>query len=189
MIDRRNSCSKDIGSVFFRWRWMTARSSGFRPSRAAFCRWRNFMFRTLCNERCAKIFRNWIDSHFRRCHEGMRETRRYLDQRRDYRELHAPARAGTCALGRGVAGWKTRRRTLWCLVGGAFFGESMFHRVTDASKIALLRWSNVCASRSLSCSIRNGSRRICCNSAGSRFRATNICACCGEQSICRGNLL
>ncbi len=49
-------------------------------------------------------------------------------------------------------------------IGGAFFGESMFHRVTDASKIA-----------------------ICSNSAASKFRGTIICDSCAEQSNCRGN--
>ena len=29
-------------------------------------------------------------------------------------------------------------------IGGAFFGESMFHHLRDASKIALLAWSSTC---------------------------------------------
>src|SRR4029077_3715903 len=50
------------------------------------------------------------------------------------------------------------------------------------------RWWNICAPTSSSCSTRNGSRPICNSLAESKFRGAIICACCGEQSICRGDL-
>src|SRR6266576_2505801 len=46
---------------------------------------------------------------------------------------------------------------------------------------------NICAPATSSYSTRNGSRPICNNLAGSKFRAAIICACYGEQSICRGD--
>ena len=88
-----------------------------------------------------------------------------------------------------VEAWKENRLAgglYGVAVGGTFFGESMFHRVTDASKIALVALVQYSArAATSSCSTRNGSRPICNNLAGSKFRGAIICACCVEQSICR----
>src|SRR6266536_779047 len=49
------------------------------------------------------------------------------------------------------------------------------------------RWSSICVPGNLHCSIRSGSRRICNNSAASKFRGTIICDSCAEQSNYRVN--
>jgi leucyl/phenylalanyl-tRNA--protein transferase len=54
-------------------------------------------------------------------------------------------------------------------IGGAFFGESMFHKVTDASKIALVALFERLHAKKLPCSTRNGSRRISLSLARSKF--------------------
>ena len=41
-------------------------------------------------------------------------------------------------------------------LGGAFFGESMFHHATDASKVALVALVDRLRSADMSCSIRSG---------------------------------
>lgn len=46
-------------------------------------------------------------------------------------------------------------------LGKAFFGESMFHRKTDASKIALVAWCNTCGRIGSFSWIPSGLRRIC----------------------------
>lgn len=46
-------------------------------------------------------------------------------------------------------------------LGKAFFGESMFHRKTDASKIALVAWCNTCGRIGSFFWIPSGQRRIC----------------------------
>ena len=51
-------------------------------------------------------------------------------------------------------------------LGGAFFGESMFHTATDASKVALQRAGRcACANAVIACSICNGPRRTSARSA------------------------
>ena len=76
----------------------------------------------------------------RACAEAEREPggHRDLDQRGDHRELLRSPRAGVAhsvevrqngVLVGGLYG---------VALGGAFFGESMFHRATDASKVALV---------------------------------------------------
>ena len=72
-------------------------------------------------------------------------------------------------------------------IGGAFFGESMFHRVTDASKIALVALAEHLVLAHSSCSTRNGLRRTCNSSVVSEFLGAFTCASCEERSICRGN--
>ena len=56
-------------------------------------------------------------------------------------------------------------------VGGGFFGESMFHRVTDASKIALAATGRTIETTTL---------RLCCRRNGSRLRHPSSSARVGE---------
>jgi leucyl/phenylalanyl-tRNA--protein transferase len=69
--------------------------------------------------------------------------------------------------------------------GGAFFGESMFHEVTDASKSRCMRSWNGCARGDSRCSIPSGARRIWSASARSRFRVANTCICSPVRSRSR----
>ena len=91
------------------------------------------------------------------------------------------------ALGRSVERRPASCRTLRRRDRRRFFGEPMFHRVTDASKIAWSGWSNICARKNWRCSTRNGSPRTCNNLAVSKFRETITCACYAEPWNCRAN--
>ena len=62
-----------------------------------------------------------------------------LDQRRNHRQLHA--RSTSRGYAHSVEAWRDGRLVgglYGVALGGAFFGESMFHRDTDASKVALV---------------------------------------------------
>ena len=62
-------------------------------------------------------------------------------------------------------------------IGGAFFGESMFHRVTDASKIALCGLVEHLRERKFILLDTQWLTPHLCNSAASKFREINICIC------------
>ena len=66
------------------------------------------------------------------------------------------ARAGLRPFGRGVATGRLVGGLYGVALGGAFFGESMFHRDTDASKIALVALVDRLRGRGFSCSTRSG---------------------------------
>ena len=57
-------------------------------------------------------------------------------------------------------------------MGGAFSGESMFHRATDASKLCLVHLGRGRIAAAIACLTRNSSRRIWKALALSRFSAT-----------------
>ena len=84
--------------------------------------------------RCRQRFRRDAG----RLRRGDREAPQHLDQRRNRAALHRAPCAGRRAQRRMLA----RRQLVGGLygvsIGGAFFGESMFSRVTDASKVALV---------------------------------------------------
>ena len=66
-----------------------------------------------------------------------RQARTARGSRRIY-DTYWNCMARACALGGSVARRPARRRPVRGRLGGAFFGESMFHRATDASKVALV---------------------------------------------------
>ncbi len=64
--------------------------------------------------------------------------RRHLDQQAHPRSLYRTARTRALPQRRGLGKWRPGRRALWRQPRRAFFGESMFHRARDASKVALV---------------------------------------------------
>ena len=92
-----------------------------------------------------------------------------LDQRAHphlYRELHR-ARALPHAWRSGGDG-ELVGGLYGVALGGAFFGESMFHRARDASKVALVHLVARLIAAASSCSTRNSSPSTCAASARSR---------------------
>jgi leucyl/phenylalanyl-tRNA---protein transferase len=85
-----------------------------------------------------KTFEIKIDKHFGEVIRGCakrQDTWINPEIMESYEELHA------LGFAHSVEAWKDGKLAgalYGVAVGGAFFGESMFHRVTDASKIALL---------------------------------------------------
>ena len=76
---------------------------------------------------------------FRRRHRRLRRSRGNLDQRRDRARHARPPRHRPRPFDRGLAadGADWSAAFTGCRLGRAFFGESMFSRATDASKVAL----------------------------------------------------
>ena len=70
-------------------------------------------------------------------------------------------------------------------LGAAFFGESMFHRETDASKVALVHLVAELGPEGSGCSTRSSSRPISPASARSRFGGPSTTACCTPPSASR----
>jgi leucyl/phenylalanyl-tRNA--protein transferase len=65
-------------------------------------------------------------------------------------------------------------------IGGAFFGESMFHRATDASKVALTHWWRGSSVADTACLTPSSSRITSRHSAPSR--STRACIrCCSRK--------
>ena len=104
----------------------------------------------------------------------------HLAQRGNDRFLRRAAPLGLRPLGGNLA----RRSSSWgastgCSSSGVFFGESMFSRERDASKVALARLVEASCRRAVSSSSTARSRaRTSPASAPARSRATNSCTCC-----------
>ena len=118
-----------------------------------------------------------FDAIIRACAEADRqdgEPGTWIDEEiiQSYGALH---RAG---LAHSIEAWQDGRLAgglYGVALGGAFFGESMFHRVTDASKVALVALDRSPARRAAtSCSICSGSRRTWNSSEPSRFHDAPI---------------
>ena len=62
-------------------------------------------------------------------------------------------------------------------LGRAFFGESMFHRARDASKVALVHLVARLRAGNTACSTRSSSPTICARSAPSKYRGRPITNC------------
>ena len=141
MIDRLFS-SAPIARASSRWRSRAARSRWFSPDPRGVIPLDTFHVPS----RLARViapgpFEIAIDPAFedvmRACAERRRTTGTWINDEiiESYSALHASG------LAHSVEAWQRRtagRRALRRALGGAFFGESMFHRVTDASKVALV---------------------------------------------------
>ena len=91
----------------------------------------------------------------RGCAEPTATRPQDLDQRGDRRGLSALYRRGHA---HSVEAWLDGELVgglYGVTLGGAFFGESMFSRVTDASKVALAIWWRGCGTAASRCSTRN----------------------------------
>ncbi len=87
--------------------------------------------------------------------------------------IEAYTRLHGMGLAHSVEAWRGERLVgglYGVSIGGAFFGESMFHYERDASKVALVHLVEHCASAAISCSTRRPARRTCCTSAAPRSR-------------------
>ena len=101
---------------------------------------------------------------------------RDLDQRGDHRELLRAARTG---LAHSVEVWQDGALVgglYGVALGGAFFGESMFHRETDASKVALVALVERLRSRGFMLLDTQWVTGTWSSSARSRFRGPTTCS-------------
>ena len=100
---------------------------GFHAPRTLRQRWRQQIFDIRVNTAFDEVMRNCGNRA-----EGTWITDEILNS---YQELHE------LGFAHSVEAWKDEKLAgglYGVSIGGAFFGESMFHRVTDASKIALM---------------------------------------------------
>jgi leucyl/phenylalanyl-tRNA--protein transferase len=72
------------------------------------------------------------------CAAPQARPRRHLDQQAHPRSLYRAARDRALPQRRGLAGRDLAGGLYGVSLGRAFFGESMFHRARDASKVALV---------------------------------------------------
>ncbi len=116
-----------------------ARSSGSRPIRAQFCRWTiSIVPHALRRIVRKKVFEIRIDNRFgeviRACAKR-KDTWINREIIESYEALHELGYAHS------VEAWSKNKLAgglYGVAIGGAFFGESMFHRETNASKVALV---------------------------------------------------
>ena len=122
--------------------WTVDPSRGGRPSRAPSSSWTRFhVSRSLARVIRKGVFRTTVDRAFRRVMEGCaapapgrRSTWISPEFIEAYTQLHEQGHAHSleCWQGRRLVGG-----IYGVAIGGFFAGESMFHRVSDASKVAL----------------------------------------------------
>ena len=96
------------------------------------------MCRTLCKKRCEKIFSKFgFDTSFA---DVMKACAKRADTWINEEIVESYTRLHELGHAHCVETWRDGKLAgglYGVSLGGAFFGESMFHRVTDASKIAL----------------------------------------------------
>ena len=122
-----------------------------------------------------------------------RAPTRARPSRLDRRATSARRTCGCTRLGwaHSVEAWRDGRLAgglYGVAIGGLFAGESMFHRETDASKVALVGLVGPAARRArraAACSTCSGRRRTWPPSASSRSRGRRTCAGCPTPSRCR----
>ena len=128
------------GKASSRWPWRTARSAGSRPIRAASCRSKRFTSRRgsralIRSGRFEVTVDRAFEGVMRACAERPSDGTWISEEILECYVAHPSARAR--ALGRSWQGGELVGGLYGVHLGGAFFGESMFHRVRDASKVAL----------------------------------------------------
>ena len=158
----------------------------FARSREEFCRCAVFMCRMPWRKRCAKRFSKFASTP--RFAEVMQAARSGPIPGSIARlsKAMAFARARSRAFGRSMARRQTRRRTLWRLVRRRVFWRIDVSSSDRRLEGGALRFGRALAREEIrSCSIRNGSRRICCNSAGSKSREINTCIYSVVRCNCR----
>ena len=137
MIDPEFS-SKPTGSASSRWLCLTTRSAGSRPIHGRFCRSIIFTSRTVCGGSEA---RQQLEIRINTCFaEVMRACAARPDTWINDEIVASYVRLHELGFAHSLETWSANELVgglYGVAIGGAFFGESMFHHTTGASKVAL----------------------------------------------------